>query len=395
MTRLVQFANNAVSTLAAGITNSATSMTVAPGDGAKFPALSGGQYFMATLVKATGETEVVKVTARATDTFTIARAQEQVAGAATAYAFSAGDRIEMRLTAGVLSSELDRTLDKAGTDQMTGPLNEAKGANIASASTIDLDAATGNFVHITGTTQITGMTLAAGRSRTVVFDAATPLKHSSALILPGAADMTATAGDSAVFRGEGSGVTRCVAYLRADGTTAVITPITRGGTGATTQIAALQALGVLGAETKAKAATYAVVAADRGDVLLCSGTFSVTLDAAATLGNGFTFAVRNTGTGTITIDPNGTETVDGVATRTLKPNQSAILVCDGANWITVGLSGNGATGGGADAIFYENDQIVTTDYSITSGKNAMSAGEITINTGVTVTVPTGSTWTIV
>lgn len=394
MTRQVQFANNAVSTLAAGITNSAASLTVAPGDGAKFPALTGSQYFMATLVKATGETEVVKVTARVTDTLTIARAQEQVAGAATAYEFSAGDRIEMRLTAGVLGAELDRTLDKSG-DQMTGPLNEAKGADIASASTVDLDAATGNLVHITGTTQITGMTLAAGRSRTVVFDAATPLKHSSALILPGAADMTATAGDSAVFLGEGSGVTRCVAYMRADGTTAVITPITRGGTGATTQIAALQALGVLGAETKAKAATYAVVAADRGDVLLCSGTFSVTLDAAATLGNGFTFAVRNTGTGTITIDPNGAETVDGASTRTLKPNQSAILVCDGANWITVGLSGNGATGGGADAIFYENDQTVMTDYTITSGKNAMSAGPISINTGVTVTVPSGSEWTIV
>jgi len=53
------------------------------------------------------------------------------------------------------------------------------------------------------------------------------------------------------------------------------------------------------------------------------------------------------------------------------------------------------TGGTGNVIFYENDQTVTQDYTITSGKNAMSAGPITVNSGVTVTVPTGSTWTIV
>ena len=53
------------------------------------------------------------------------------------------------------------------------------------------------------------------------------------------------------------------------------------------------------------------------------------------------------------------------------------------------------TGGTGNVIFYENDQTVTQNYTITSGKNAMSAGPITVNSGVTVTVPTGSTWTIV
>ena len=65
-----------------------------------------------------------------------------------------------------------------------------------------------------------------------------------------------------------------------------------------------------------------------------------------------------------------------------------------------GLSGaisnfSGHLGGGSDRIFLENDQSVTTNYTITSGKNAMTAGPITINNGVTVTVPSGSTWTIV
>lgn len=54
-----------------------------------------------------------------------------------------------------------------------------------------------------------------------------------------------------------------------------------------------------------------------------------------------------------------------------------------------------AKGGGNDKIFFENDQVVTSDYTITQGKNAMSAGDITINDGVLVTAPPGSVWTIV
>jgi len=60
-----------------------------------------------------------------------------------------------------------------------------------------------------------------------------------------------------------------------------------------------------------------------------------------------------------------------------------------------GSLGGGATGGGSDQIFNLNGQTVTVDYSIPSGKNATSAGPITINTGVTVTIPTGSVWVIV
>lgn len=57
--------------------------------------------------------------------------------------------------------------------------------------------------------------------------------------------------------------------------------------------------------------------------------------------------------------------------------------------------GGGATGGGNDAVFYLNDIVITADYAIPVGKNAMTAGAITIADGVTVTVPNGSTWTVV
>ena len=59
-----------------------------------------------------------------------------------------------------------------------------------------------------------------------------------------------------------------------------------------------------------------------------------------------------------------------------------------------GQLGAGATGGGADNVFVENSLTVTTDYTITAGKSASSVGNLTINSGVTVTVPSGSRWVI-
>lgn len=67
-----------------------------------------------------------------------------------------------------------------------------------------------------------------------------------------------------------------------------------------------------------------------------------------------------------------------------------LFVDNGTSLTSVG----GATGGGSNAVFYENDQTITTNYTITSGKNAMSTGTITINSGVTVTIPSGSRWVI-
>ena len=57
-------------------------------------------------------------------------------------------------------------------------------------------------------------------------------------------------------------------------------------------------------------------------------------------------------------------------------------------------SGNLIVGAQED-VFYENSQTLSSSYTITSGKSAMSAGPVTLNTGVTVTIPTGSRWVIV
>lgn len=61
---------------------------------------------------------------------------------------------------------------------------------------------------------------------------------------------------------------------------------------------------------------------------------------------------------------------------------------NGTAWTSLG----GATGGGNDAVFYEHDNVIHSDYTIT--KNAMSAGGIEIAAGVTVTINPGCTWAI-
>jgi hypothetical protein len=83
-----------------------------------------------------------------------------------------------------------------------------------------------------------------------------------------------------------------------------------------------------------------------------------------------------------------------ISTLTASKLSGALPAIDGSN--LTGLQA-GATGGnsGANAVFWENDQTITHDYTISTNKNAGSFGPLTINNGVTVTVPNNSTWTIV
>jgi len=59
-----------------------------------------------------------------------------------------------------------------------------------------------------------------------------------------------------------------------------------------------------------------------------------------------------------------------------------------------GSIGGGATGAGGDTVFQENQLVVTTSYTLTTGKSAMSVGPITINGGAAVTIPSGYRWMV-
>lgn len=107
-----------------------------------------------------------------------------------------------------------QALTAAGIATMSAAVNEAKGADIASASTLNLTTATGNGVHITGTTTITAVTLGTGMRRSVIFDGALTLTHHATNnSLPGGADITTAAGDRASYWADGTTV-YCTAYVR-------------------------------------------------------------------------------------------------------------------------------------------------------------------------------------
>ena len=111
----VLFTNNAATVLASGISNSATSLTVASGTGIQFPSPTGVDYFLVTLQSiSTGQSEIVKVTSKSTDTFTIVRAQEST----IAIAFLTNDYVQLRITAGEMTSLVNGSAKGGDSDQV-------------------------------------------------------------------------------------------------------------------------------------------------------------------------------------------------------------------------------------------------------------------------------------
>ncbi len=106
-----QFADNASAKLASAITSGDVTLNVVTGQGAQFPTPAGGAVFRATLISSTA-LEIVEVTARSSDTFTIVRAKEGT----TAVAFAAGDNLKLFLTKEVMEACYQRgEIDTDGT----------------------------------------------------------------------------------------------------------------------------------------------------------------------------------------------------------------------------------------------------------------------------------------
>jgi hypothetical protein len=117
---------------------------------------------------------------------------------------------------------------------------------------------------------------------------------------------------------------------------------------------------------------------------------TITLNAAtANVPNNLNFS----GTGTIRL-PNGTTGERPSPTAGMIRYNTTENTFEGYAAGAWGSIGGGATGAGGDQVFYENELTVTASYTLTTARNAMSTGPITIDSGVTVTVPTGQRWVI-
>lgn len=118
----------------------------------------------------------------------------------------------------------------------------------------------------------------------------------------------------------------------------------------------------------AKTANYTVLAADKGYMIDCtSNSFTLTLTAAATLTATHFFYVKNSGTGIITIDPNGAELINGAATITVYPGECFMVTCTATAFITVGrqlgwVHLSSATTAGASSIDFTT--YINTDFKM-------------------------------
>jgi len=121
--------------------------------------------------------------------------------------------------------------------------------------------------------------------------------------------------------------------------------------------------------------------------------FSLTESQISDLG---TYVTKTSATGSAEVPSGTTAQRDGSPSAgylRFNTTDTSFEGYDGSAWGAIG-GGGGASGGGSDAIFYENGQTITTSYSITANTNAMSTGPLTVNSGVSVTVPSGSRWVV-
>ena len=219
-----------------------------------------------------------------------------------------------------------------GTDDTKFPTADSlaalwqRGANITpSGGTVSLPSTGGGVFNVAAGDFSSISTAQGGRKVVFIMGGVSVITHDgTSLILPGAKSHTTEAGDIYEFTNEaaadGSGTNwRCTGYSPASGV-----PIKPSSA------------------ISAKTGNYTATIADRGKSLTFSGLSAdatLTLPAAATVGDGFLLYVANADTSAsnygVTVDGNASETVDGFTTRKMHRGARIALLCDGSNWRTV------------------------------------------------------------
>lgn len=165
---------------------------------------------------------------------------------------------------------------------------------------------------------------------------------------------------------------------------------------ATTQAsnAATSASNAAGSATAAAgSATAAAGSASTASTQATNAASSATA-AAASAASAANRVAKTSDTGSAVIPTGNQAARDGSPSAGYFRFNTDVSKFEGYNGTTWGSVGGGATGGGSDAVFVENDQVVSANYTIPASKNAMSTGPISVNSGITVTISSGARWVV-
>ena len=135
----------------------------------------------------------------------------------------------------------------------------------------------------------------------------------------------------------------------------------------------------------ALSASYTFLASDQATAFVWSGgTTTATLTAAGTLGSSWFVLIKNNGTGTLTVNCSGSDTIDGATSKTFQPGNSAFIICTGTGFITVGY-------GTSSTFVYSVLTLTVTggSYTLTASQASNTIQEYsgTLTSNVTVTFP--------
>lgn len=389
----VIISNNATSLLQSSITGASGTITVASGDASKFPSPTGGDWAPITIVDTLGNMEIMRCTARASNVLTVTRGQEGT----SAQSFSAGSRVDHRFTAAAfaqiaadIATKADAAAtaaalatkadDTATTAALAGKASTASVAAKADAANpqftgnvrvnktdpaeaqldIEVDAATIPAIVTRNGAQVVirrRRSNGTSGSKTAVVDgdtiAAEPWQgwNGSAWVggltwraivagvpaagvvpMKGTVTTTDAAGTQSVFEFGQDGKFRVGGRVVSDDATdaaAGLVPVSR---------APALFRGSAGVVSITSGATT-LDATHAGKLINFGGSsaFTCPITAAATLKDGWMAYFRATTAIVVTLDPNGSETIDGALTLTLGKGQEGLLVCDGSSFYTVGL----------------------------------------------------------
>ena len=343
----VKFANNAATTLASSISSGATSFSVASASG--FPTLGGSDHMYVTI-----DSEVVKVTAVSGTTFTCD---------ATSGGHSSGDTVEIRVSAELLNDfATDQEALPISGGQMTGNITMS-GSQTVDGRDLSVDGTKLDGIEASATADQTAAQIKTAYESNSDTNAFTDADHTKldGIEASATADQTNAEIRAAVEAASDSNVFTDADHTKlnsvASSANNYVHPNHSGEVTST---------------------------ADGATVIADNVVDEANLKVSNTPTNGYFLSAQSGNTGGMTwAEVDALPSQSGNSGKYLTTNGSA------ASWAVLDTDANTTTKG-----LYEHAHTISSNYSITSGNNALTAGAITINSGVSVTIPSGSTWVI-